>query len=397
MDTETDSHIHKTVYFSSAMVSMSSLLFGISLTVMGCMKSRVQEAWEVVMDKSTADRKWGTVSGNIFLGCLISNILINLIKPNKKKSLLLNNFIHAAGYVVFLYSQSFASMFIGRLIIGIASGITCAVVPVYIAFIAPPKHRGFLLSFHSLGIIAGITIGNILACLDTQGTWRFPLFIVLGLIGLNFLGLNYVMNILEGARSSSTSLLGLIKKDKATKSIFIAMVVHVAQHFCGVDYVTLFLVNIFSSYDHSRAIAIGVSFFSVLVTLVFTKYVDQVGRKPLIIMSPLLTGIATTMLAFDLYPMLATLLFTFGYNVGLSSIPWFITSEIFPQKYADPAGLLAVSLNWLSAYGTLTILYPLHMKYGNTVFLFYTSCMVLFVGLMSLMFNETKGKVPNFQ
>ena len=33
------------------------------------------------------------------------------------------------------------------------SGIAqCAVVPVYIVFIAPPKHRRFLVSFHSLGI-----------------------------------------------------------------------------------------------------------------------------------------------------------------------------------------------------------------------------------------------------
>lgn len=392
-----DGSIHRAVYYSAAMASLSSLLFGMTLTVMGCMHPTVQKQWAAYMDDSVADGRWGIVSGNIFLGCLVSNILVNMGKLNKKNVLILNNILHALGYLIFLSSQSFLSMFVGRLVTGLASGITCAIVPVYIAFIAPPKRRGFLLSFHPLGIILGITIGNILATLNSEHIWRIPLFSMLALIVLNMFGLNQIMDISSGAQASNTSLPALLRKKNARKSMFIAMLVHACQHLCGVDYVTLFLGKIFFAYRYANSIVVGISFFAVLVTAAFTKYVDLIGRKPLIIASSLIVGAATAMLAFDFYPTVATPLFMLGYNMGLSSIPWFITSEIFPQKFANPAGLLAVSMNWISAYGAILFLYPLHVRYGNIVFLFYTSCMALFAGLMAIFFSETKGRAPDFQ
>lgn len=397
MDTKQDLSIHSAVYYSTAIASASSLLFGMSLTVLGCMRPLVCKTWAEAADEQAADSRWGVVSGNIFLGCLVSNILVSMARPNKKRALLWNNFLHAAGYLTFLYSRSFTSMLVGRLLTGLASGVTCAVVPVYITLIAPPKHRGFLLSFHPLGIITGITVGNILACLDSQDTWRLPILSMLSLLSANFIAISNMMDIPEETQYSNASLLNLLQKPRARKSILLAALVHMSQHLCGVDYVTLFLGNIFSTYRHSRMIVIGISSFAILVTVAFTRCVDLVGRKPLIMASSLIAAVATAMLAFRLCPPLAALLFMLGYNMGLGSIPWFITTEIFPQKYANPAGLLTVSLNWMSAYVAVTLLYPLHVKYGEITFLSYTACMVLFLGLMCLVFKETKGKTPNFQ
>lgn len=398
MNTREPQPLQSSVYYSASMAAMSSLIFGMSLTVIGCMRPHVLDLWEKTMNKEDSANRWGTASGNIFLGCLVSNILVNILKPNMKRTLMLNGILYAAGYAVLLSSQTFAAIYSGRLIMGLASGVTCAIVSVYTSFISPPERRGLLLSFHPLGIITGITLGNILACLNTDATWKIPLFTALAMIALSIAGMAGIVDVCHEDQSSETSLLGLLGKRKARKSIFLAAAVHVAQHLCGVDYITLFLKDLFPADVYSpEAMAIGVSSFAILINVLFAKYVDLIGRKPLIIASSLIAGAATTMLAFGLYPPAAALLFMFGYNVGLSSIPWFITTEIFPLRYANPAALLGISLNWLSAYGVITLLYPMHTKHGDSMFLFYTACMAVFVCLMALLFRETKNKTPGFQ
>ncbi|ADM11307.1 glucose transporter type 3 [Encephalitozoon intestinalis ATCC 50506] len=398
MDVEKSSPVQKSVFYSALMSSASSLLFGMSLTVIGCMYPHVSKRWEETMNKTEVNNLWGITSSNIFLGCLISNVLVNAIRPNMKKALLLNNIFHVTGYIIFLLDQNFKSIFSGRLIIGLGSGITCAIVPIYTSLVSSKESRGFLLSFHPLGICIGITIGNTLSSLNSDSTWRIPLFIALLLVALNFLSLLGIIDPSHQEASSEVSFPSLFKNPRARKSIFLAVLVHISQHLCGVDYITLFLKDLFPVDMYSpEVMTVAISSFSVLVTGLFARYVDFIGRKPLIIASSLISGTATAMLTFNIYPAFATLLFILGYNIGLGPIPWFITAEIFPPEYTNPACLLGVSLNWLSAYGVLAALYPFHLRYGRFVFSFYTFCTILFAGLMALFFTETKNKAPDFQ
>jgi MFS family permease len=202
---------------------------------------------------------------------------------------------------------------------------------------------------------------------------------------------------LEEGKTPNKTLWRLLRKSKATKSIFLAVLLHISQHLCGIDYVTLFLDSLFKSYAYPNVMVTGVSLFAVCVTVIASKYVDSLGRKPLVLLSATLTGLASVMFGFDILPALAAMVFMFGFNIGLSSIPWFITSEIFPMKYADPASLLAVSLNWVSAYGACTVMYPLHLRYGQAVFFFYSASMALFICTIGVLFRETKGRHPNYQ
>ncbi|KAM0671923.1 putative glucose transporter [Ordospora colligata] len=388
------------VYYSSVVASMSSMLFGVSLTIMGSMHSRVMSVWSSTMNDAEMDTRWGHTSGAIFLGCLVSNIAINMYKPNFKMTLRMNNFLYALGYLSFLISQSFVLVFFGRFILGLASGIACAVVSPYISMIAPEKNRGFLLSFHSLGIIVGITLGNVLACINGMRTWWIPSCIAIIIASLNFIVLNGVRDPRLSRSEASKSVIDLLEKRCAKRSIFLAVLVHISQHLSGVDYITLFLRDLFSNgkYMYSAdTMTILASLFSVFTTIIFANYVDKVGRKPMIIISSMVISISTTMLTMNMYPAIAALLFMLGYNLGLSSIPWFITAEIFPLSYSSPAGLLAVSLNWISAYGILAIFYPLHKAHGNIVFSFYTVCMLVFIGLIICFFKETRNRTPGFQ
>jgi predicted MFS family arabinose efflux permease len=394
---ESEPPIHSAIYYSSATASVSSFLFGISLTVTRCMEPTVRKLWSETMDEGSANSRWGIVCGTIFLGCLLSNIAVNIIKPNRKKTLISNNLLYVLGYLLFLYSQSYPVLLGAKLILGLASGIGCALVPLYIAFISPPRQRGFLLSFHSTGIILGITCGHALAGLNGDRTWRIPILLVLLIVLIDLFALGKIMDTLEEGKAANKTLWDLLKKGKAARSILIAALLHVSQHLCGVDYVMLFLDNLFRSYAYPNMMVSGVSLFAVCVTIVSSRYVDSLGRKPLVLLSAAMTGAATFMFGLSLFPVPTSMLFMFGYNVGLSSIPWFITSEIFPTKYADPASLLAVSLNWACAYGACTVMYPLHVKYGPAVFFSYSASMALFMCIMGAFFKETKGRLPNYQ
>ncbi|KAH9411675.1 putative glucose transporter [Ordospora pajunii] len=388
------------IYYSSVAASLSSMLFGVSLTIMGSMHPQVMSVWSSTMNDAEMDAKWGHTSGAIFLGCLVSNIAVNMYKPNFKKTLKMNNALYALGYLCFLVSQSFVSIFLGRFVLGLASGIACAVVSPYISMIAPEKNRGFLLSFHPLGIIVGITLGNILACINGPYTWWIPCWIAIIMVSLNFIGLNNVRDPRLSRNEGSKSVIDLLKKRCAKRSIFLAVLVHISQHLSGVDYITLFLKDLLSNgkYMYSAdTMTILASLFSVFTTMIFANYVDKIGRKPLIIISSMVISISTAMLTMKIYPAAAALLFMLGYNLGMSSIPWFITAEIFPLNYSSPAGLLAVSLNWISAYGILAIFYPLHKAHGEIVFSFYTVCMLVFIGLIICFFKETRNRTPDFQ
>jgi MFS family permease len=70
-------------------------------------------------------------------------------------------------------------MIAGRLVAGIACGQLLAVIPVYIAEVALPKHRGFLVGLQGLmsaigfGLANWVGYGGAFASGDAQ--WRIPL------------------------------------------------------------------------------------------------------------------------------------------------------------------------------------------------------------------------------
>lgn len=70
-------------------------------------------------------------------------------------------------------------MIAGRLVAGVACGQLLAVVPVYIAEVAPPKHRGFLVGLQGMMVAVGFGLANWVGYAGSfasgSATWRIPL------------------------------------------------------------------------------------------------------------------------------------------------------------------------------------------------------------------------------
>src|SRR3546814_13527482 len=78
------------------------------------------------------------------------------------------------------YTALFRSFLVFRFICGLAIGGSAVLAPVYIAEIAPPRHRGFLVGLFQLMIVTGILVAylsnaTIAGLVGGETAWRWTL------------------------------------------------------------------------------------------------------------------------------------------------------------------------------------------------------------------------------
>jgi MFS transporter, SP family, solute carrier family 2 (facilitated glucose transporter), member 3 len=81
----------------------------------------------------------------------------------------------------FQFCRTFTSvelLILGRLLVGLASGLTFSIVPMYLTEIAPLELRGTLGVLCSMGVTGGVVIGQVFSLQQIFGTedlWQFAL------------------------------------------------------------------------------------------------------------------------------------------------------------------------------------------------------------------------------
>lgn len=76
------------------------------------------------------------------------------------------------------YARSVEMLLIARLLVGLASGLTTSVCPMYLAEVAPQKLRGPAAVLISMGMILGILFGQIISLQEVLGSedyWEYAL------------------------------------------------------------------------------------------------------------------------------------------------------------------------------------------------------------------------------
>lgn len=91
--------------------------------------------------------------------------------------------MYVGGAVLFVFCRQAASiemLFGGRLLVGLGSGITTSTGPMYLSEVAPLKLRGPAGTLLSLGMVAGILLGQIFSLPEVLGSedlWQYALSI----------------------------------------------------------------------------------------------------------------------------------------------------------------------------------------------------------------------------
>uniref|UniRef100_A0A670YAY8 Solute carrier family 2, facilitated glucose transporter member 8 n=1 Tax=Pseudonaja textilis TaxID=8673 RepID=A0A670YAY8_PSETE len=321
-------------------------------------------------------------------------------KIGRKLSLMLCAVPYVFGFLIIVSAQNIWMLYLGRLLCGLASGVTSLVVPIYISETSHSKIRGVLGSCVQLMVVTGI-LGAYLAGMALEWRWlavlsSIPPCFLLGLMAfvpetprfllrqnrqseavaaLQFLRGPLVdhewecREIEANVNEQQEMSIAEFKNPSIYKPFLIGVAMMFFQQASGINALMFYAETIFedANFKDSSAATVIVGSIQVIFTATAALIIDKTGRKILLVIS--------------------------GFALGWGPIPWLVMSEIFPLRARGIASGACVLTNWLMAFlvtkefHDLTVLLT---PYG-TFWLFSSTCL-LNVIFTIVCVPETKGK-----
>ena len=140
------------IIFAVCAAALAGLLFGYDTGVASGIQGYLQSYFHLSNTQlgfAIASLELGCVPGSLFSGSLADRF-------GRKKMLIVCAVLFAVSGVLSAIPRSFTELVLARIIGGLAIGASSMIAPVYIAEIAPERHRGRLGSLFQLGIVIGI-------------------------------------------------------------------------------------------------------------------------------------------------------------------------------------------------------------------------------------------------
>ncbi|TRM62904.1 general substrate transporter [Schizophyllum amplum] len=383
-----------------------------------------------------------TVGG--LLGSLGSNYVSD--KWGRKGAARASSLFVAVGAGLMAASQSVAMLAIGRILVGVGSGIGLCVGPVYLAEIAPPRISGSLGVLTQLGIVFGIMITQALGLrFSTPTEWRLVLFISCALSVVQFLvsplmlespawlgghghadAKQYVTQRIwtfadvdeenyrgdaedpllgdgdeeeedrhhtEAPRQSINALKTLASPD-LRKPLIIVSLAMMSQQISVLYYSNAILSKALP--DLGPFVSLGITIVNVIMTFPPIFLIERLGRSKLLtlstagaIVSLICVGIG---LDTNVTALASVFIVTFvcSFAIGLGPVPFVMIPEVSPYHAVSALSSIGLSLNWIVNFVVGLIFLPLRNflsggdpdKEGRV---FYVFAAVLLVSMFSLL------------
>ncbi|KAM4018855.1 LOW QUALITY PROTEIN: solute carrier family 2, facilitated glucose transporter member 8 [Anomaloglossus baeobatrachus] len=404
----------------------------------------------LVLDKEAASWFGSIVTIGAAAGGILGGWMVDCM--GRKLSLMLCAFPFVLGFALIISAQNVWMLLGGRVLSGLASGITSLVVPVYISDVHS-RVRGALGSCVQLMVVTGI-VGAYIAGMVVGWRWLAvlcsipPVFMLMvmffmpetprylinqerqaeAMAALRFLRGPQVEHEWEYrqillSRGQQDHCLSLA--DFRAPSIYKPFVLGVLLMFqaTGINAVMFYADMIFeeANFQNSRLASVIVGLVQVVFTAVAALIVAA-GRKVLLLMSGAIMAVSASLLGVyfrigvahknnssclmssadtveapaDPLGWLALLsmgLFITGFALGWGPIPWLLMSEIFPLRARGVASGVCVVTNWGCAFLVTKVFHNLLdlLAPAGTFWLFAAFC-GLNVLFTVIFVPETKGK-----
>lgn len=346
---------------------------------------------------------WGCVAGSLLAGPLATAI-------GRKAGMLIAAFLFFASSILSGYPElglapiggmgvdGLTPFMIYRFFGGVAIGMASLISPLYIAEIAPAKHRGLLVTFQQIAIVSGMLLVYFVNMkIAQQGTdewilatgWRWMLASAAVPATLFFVAALTMPDtprwyVLKGKNDKAEKLLNQLNGPEAAQEtmreikgsltqhsgklfsfgaavIVVGVLLSVFQQFVGINavlyYAPLMFKNIGSGTDTALLQTVIVGAANVVFTLVATFTVDRWGRKPLLILGALVMAVAMLALGVLFQQkqegtllLYAAILYIAGFALSWGPVVWVLLSEMFPNSIKGTAMAIAVAAQWISNY-----------------------------------------------
>ena len=438
----------------TAITALGGLLFGYDTGVINGAQFYLSKHFQLT------DLMKGWVVASALIGCLAGALVAGPMSQGfgRKNSLIISALLftisaYGSGLPEWM-PQSVSWLVVFRIIGGLGIGIASMNAPMYIAEIAPPKKRGYLVTYYQLAIVVGFFVvflatyfigNNNSEIQNIEEGWRqmfwselIPSSLFLLLLFLVPKSPRWLVirgrveeakSILENILSSNeadTELIniqGSLKSDNQDEKvnyfskailtiIVIGAVLSALQQFTGINAVLYYGADIFESalgYGKEDVLKqqVLLAFVNLIFTFVAMFTVDKFGRKPLIYAGSLGMIIGFSMLACTLMQqnlgmvsLVGVLMFVGSFALSMGPVVWVVLSEMFPNRIRSLAMSVAVAVQWGANY-VVSQLFPVvtgsdinnNEFWNGSLPYFIFIIFILFIMFFTYRFiPETKGK-----
>jgi sugar porter (SP) family MFS transporter len=385
----------------------------------------------------------GLVVSAILVGAMVGALSSGRIADRfgRRAAIIVAAAVFAVGAIFAAVAPDAPALVAARVVLGLGVGLASALVPVFIAEVAPPAARGRLVAVNQLLITIGIVVAYAIGYAFTSShDWRamFALAVIpsVGLgIGMLFMPESPRWLIAQGREDEARRVLARVRpagdadaeiteirqvrpegavklRELTRKWVLPALIAGVGLQILGqatgVNTVIYYAPTIFkhAGLGSSASIlaTVGVGVVNMVMTVVGMNLVDRVGRRRLLI-----TGVAVQMLA------LVALAATFGIG-GLSAstgtiafilvliyiaaaaacldvVIFIIPSEIYPLGVRGTAMSVTLFANWgMGFVVSLTFLSLLQALGTSGSFWLYAALCAVTVVFAARFVPETRGR-----
>lgn len=387
MNVEKPKSVSFKLIYSAIITFFLPFIHGIQILSTTKLPNQIEESL-----KAANNGKFPNLFSISFFASFISNIIFYNIQTDCRITFSLCSLFYSLAAFFDYFANNLYFFYISRVFVGFAGGIISNIIPCYFSLISPLNIRGLFSSLYTIGLVGGLLFINILhySFIDYYYTIRLVIcafFLILPIF--------YYFCIPYTNSTSKTSLISLISNKKAFKSLFLVVLFHFVQNFSGINQLAL---NPKSIYGDNYLNCLNINYSIGLITGAFSSYfLEYFGRKSLLITSSFILLLSSLVIFSKIDVFYSSYVFSFGFNFGLSSIPYVVLGELFPVEYIAPGALIGTSVNWISAAISMLIPQGSPKDLYNYTFLGYSGILAVFILIVMGYFKETKGQVPSFQ
>ncbi|HWV59103.1 MAG TPA: sugar porter family MFS transporter, partial [Sphingopyxis sp.] len=409
--------------------ALAGLLFGFDTAVIAGVTSDLTRLFALTPETlgvTVSAALWGTLVGALFAG-----------KPGdafgSRDSLRVLAILYFVAGLGCALAPSWTAFLVFRFICGLAIGGSSVLAPVYIAEIAPPRHRGFLVGLFQLMIVTGILVAylsnaTIAGLIGGETAWRWKLGVTAAPALLFFVLLFAIPNsprwlLAKGRRDEAGMAMTRIGAPTAEldrietalerdppgerlswrqhrRPMLLAILIAMFNQLAGINAVLYYLNDIFaragSLSPDRQAVMIGIA--NLVFTLAGMALIDRLGRKTLLLagaagMTLCLAAAAGVLFGvLDNALMLPALIgFIAFFATSQGAVIWVYISEIFPTPVRARGSALGASTHWLMN-ALIAGIFPVLVAWSpGAPFVIFAAAMVVQFVVVAAVFPETKG------
>ncbi|MEJ7841208.1 MAG: sugar porter family MFS transporter [Rubrobacter sp.] len=388
----------------------------------------------------------GLVVSSLLVGAMVGAAFAGPIADatGRRKLVLVAAVVFALGAIGAALATSAGMLVLFRVVLGLAVGAASLIVPLYLAEVAPTEIRGAVASLNQLMIVTGILIAYIAnSALAGAEAWRWMIGLAVVPSALLFLGMLFMpetprwlvskdreeearevlrrtrnevaveaeMNDIKRVESQEEGGLGELLASWVRPALLVGMGLAIFQQIIGINTIVYYAPTTLTNVGFGNSAAIlanaGIGVINVTMTLVAIRFIDRVGRKPLLLVGAAgmalslgILGLTSLLLPepsgvglVGIVTLVCLALFIAAFAVSWGPIVWVMLGEIFPLKVRGSAMAVATVLLW-GANFVVSLSFPVLLEALGLGWLFLGYALI---GLAALLFvryfvTETKGR-----